>query len=119
VTTPFAQSAQSSSPSSPRRWRYVAAPVLLLIVALTGPAYYLYATSQPVIGANIGAGLGLGWTLVCGMPWSLLVPDPALNTDATLDRLARMYTACALVNVALVAVVSAVLYRRRRVASGL
>jgi hypothetical protein len=53
------------------------------------------------------------------MPWSLLVPDPVTNTDATLDRLAMMYTACALVNVTLLAVVSALLYRRRRVAAGL
>ncbi len=97
-----------------RRWRYVAVLVLLLVVALAGPAYYLYATSVPVIGANIGAALGLGWTWVWGMPWSLLVPDPALNTEANLDRLAVMYTACALLNVALSAVVSALLYRRRR-----
>jgi hypothetical protein len=112
MTTPFVESTRS--PGRPRRWRYVSVPVLLLVAALAGPAYYLYATSQPVIGANIGAGLGLGWTWLCGMPWSLLVPDPALNTDVTLDRLALWYTACALLNVALAAVVSASLYRRRR-----
>lgn len=114
MTTPFVEPTQSSRPAGPRRWPYVTVPVLLLAMALAGPAYYLYATSVPVIGANIGAGLGLGWTLVCGMPWSLLVPDPVVNTDATLDRLAMMYTACALVNVALGAIVCALLYRRRR-----
>lgn len=116
MSTPFAQSTQTSPASSPRLWRYFALPFLMLVAVLAGPAYFLYATSAPVIGANIGAGLGLGWTWVCGMPWSLFVPDPALNTDATLDRLAVMYTACALVNVALLLVISALLYRRRRTA---
>jgi len=116
VTTPFVQPTESTWPAHPRRWRYVVGPMLLLVMALTGPAYYLYASSQPVIGANIGAALGLGWAWVCGMPWSLLVSDPAVNTDATLDRLAILYMACALFNVALIGLVSALLYRRRRVA---
>ncbi len=114
MTTPSMQSTQAPRPSRPRRWRYVAVPVLLLVAALAGPVYYLYAIRVPVIGANIGAGLGLGWTWIWGMPWSLLVPDPALITDAILDRLALMYGACALLNVVLGAVMSALLYRRRR-----
>jgi hypothetical protein len=114
MTVPFVESTHLPRTTRPQRWRYIAVPVLLLLAAVAGPAYYLYATSQPVIGANIGAGLGLGWTWLCGMPWSTLVPDPALNTDATLDRLAFWYTVCALLNVALAAVASTLLYRRRR-----
>jgi len=47
------------------------------------------------------------------------VSDPALNTNASLDRQAAMYTACALLNVALVAVVCAVFYRHRLRANGI
>jgi len=116
VTTPFMQPSESW-PAHPRHWPYVVGPMLLLMVVLSGPAYYLYASNQPVIGANIGAALGMGWTWVCGMPWSLLVPEPAVVTHAASDWLTTLYTACALLNVALLGLVSALLYRRRRAAT--
>jgi hypothetical protein len=87
----------------------VLVPVLHLVAALTGPAYYLYATSVPVIGANIGAGLGLLWTACWGLPWSL-VPLNGTGSSNQQDFLA--FTACALFNVALVAIGFFLLHRR-------
>jgi len=91
------------------QWPYVLVPGLHPLTALTGPAYYLYATSVPVIGANIGAGLGLLWTACWGLPWSL-VPLNATGTSSQQDFVA--VTACALFNVALVAIGFFLLYRR-------
>lgn len=93
----------------PRRWPYVTVPVLFLLGALTGPAYYLYATSVPVIGANIGAGLALMWTAGWGLPWSL-VPWNVSGTTVPYHFVA--FTACALFNVIVVAGLSFLLYRR-------
>jgi hypothetical protein len=107
MPAPTAPPTQTSTP--PRRWPYVTLPVLFLLGALTGPAYYLYATSVPVIGANIGAGLALMWTAGWGLPWSL-VPWNASGSTAQDDFVA--FTACALFNVILIAGLSILLYRR-------
>jgi hypothetical protein len=109
VSAPTVHPIQRVQPTHPPRWPYVLVPVLHLLAALTGPAYYLYAISVPVIGANIGAGLGLMWTAGWGLPWSL-VPFNATGTSNQQDLVA--FTACALFNVALVAGLFFVLYRR-------
>jgi hypothetical protein len=82
------------------RSTYLLPPLAFLVVALSGPAYYLYATSQPVIGANIGAGLAIMWTAACGLPWSLW---PWFARMPGNDATEAIYTACALLNVALLA----------------
>lgn len=71
--------------------------------ALSGPAYYVYVTSRPVIGANIGAGFGLMWTAAWGWPWSLGPWNDVMIGLSSLDGLFLAFVACALLNVALVA----------------
>jgi hypothetical protein len=99
-------------PRRPKRWPYVAVPFLWLLGALSGPAYYMYATSQPVIGANIGAGFGLMWTAAWGWPWSLVPWNDVMTGPArlTLDDWFLTFVACALLNVALVSGVFTGLY---------
>jgi hypothetical protein len=109
VTAPPVQPAQAASSSHPPRWPYAIVPVLHLSAALSGPAYYLYATSAPVIGANIGAGLALMWTAGWGLPWSVVPWNATGNTD---QETVLAFTACALLNVALVAALFFLLYRR-------
>lgn len=109
MPAPPAQPAQTASSTHPARWPYVIVPALHLLAALSGPVYYLYATSAPVIGANIGAGLALMWTAGWGLPWSV-VP---WNATGVTDQGAFMtFTACALLNVVLVAGLFFLLYRR-------
>jgi hypothetical protein len=84
-----------------------------LLLALSGPAYYLYATSQPVIGANIGAGFAMMWTALWGLPWSIW-PWMSLDRPVGNDSEELAFFACALVNVALLCLVT---WRGRRRAS--
>ena len=86
----------------------------LLLLAVSGPAYYLYATSQPVIGANIGAGLAMMWSVLWGLPWSIW-PWTSLDRPASDDTQELALFVCALVNVALLGLV--IWWRRRRARS--
>lgn len=106
----------------PKRWPYAAVPILWLLGAASGPAYYLRSIAPygyDVNGspdANIGAGFGVMWTSAWGWPWSL-GPWHDLNIGLLpLDRSILSFTACALLNVVLVAAVFAglYLYTRRR-----
>jgi hypothetical protein len=84
-----------------------------LLLALSGPAYmfvaeYFYSTPD----ANIGYGLGLIWAAFWGLPWSLW---PFFATDrVSVPVDIGVYTACALLNVALHAGVWVWLLRRER-----
>ena len=82
------------------RWTYLLVAGGLL--AISGPAYYLYATSQPVIGANIGADFAMMWTALWGLPWSIW-PWTSLNQAVGNDSQELAFIACALVSVALLA----------------
>jgi hypothetical protein len=93
------------------RWTYLLVAGGLL--AISGPAYYLYATSQPVIGANIGAGFAMMWTALWGLPWSIW-PWMSLNQAIGNDSQELAFIACALVNVALLGLMT---WRGRRRAS--
>lgn len=104
----------------PKRWPYAAVPLLWLLGALSGPAYYLVAVApygyklNGSPDANIGAGLGVMWTAAWGWPWSLR-PWNDLNIGLlSPDRSMLVFAACALLNVVLVAVVFAALYRYTR-----
>lgn len=109
MSAPSVQPAQAVSSAHPPRWPYVIVPTLHLVAALSGPVYYVYATSVPVIGANIGAGLGLMWTAGWGLPWSVVPWNATGNTN---QESFLAFTACALLNVALVAALFFLLYRR-------
>jgi hypothetical protein len=109
VTAPPVQPAQAAPSSHPPRWPYALVPALHLLAALSGPIAYLYATSVPVIGANIGAGLALMWTAAWGLPWSVV---PWNATGTTNQEAFVAFSACALLNVGLVAALFFLLYRR-------
>jgi hypothetical protein len=86
-------------------------PALLLALVLIGPAIYLDAT----IGAdeNIWEGMGLLWTAMWGVPWSLpivfgIVPIESGNLAVAL------FTACALLNVLILTLA----FRRRSSRAG-
>lgn len=95
---------------STRNWRGLTAAILGGVLAMSGAAYYLYATSQPVIGANIGAGLAMMWTALWGLPWSIW-PWKSLDGPASDDTQEIALFACVLVNVALLGLVT--WWRRR------
>jgi hypothetical protein len=79
------------------RSSYLLPPFCFLLVALSGPVFYLIAMSRSADG-NIGAGLAIMWTGVWGLPWSIW---PFLTGNAPGTDLALSFLACALVNVAL------------------
>jgi hypothetical protein len=93
----------------PTLLQYFVAPVLFSIGALVGPAYYLYATAQEVVDANIGAGLAMMWTALWGLPWSIWTWNNPPGNNGTEEAI---YTACALFNVVLVTLVMCWLRRR-------
>lgn len=83
-----------------------AVPALLIALVLVGPAIYLDGTIGP--DENIWAGLGLGWTAVWGVPWSLPVIFGAVPVASGIIEV-TLFTACALLNVLIVTLA----FRRR------
>ncbi len=103
----------SHQPTKAARIKDWAVPALLIALVLVGPAIYLDGT----IGAdeNIWAGLGLGWTAMLGVPWSVPVvfgAVPVVSGSGTLE--VTLFTACALLNVLIVTLA----FRRRSKRAG-
>ena len=93
------------------RRTYLLPPLVYLLVALSGPASYLFAISQSIDG-NIGAGAAILWTAVWGFPWSIW---PFMHSTAWDTGLLLILLACALVNVGVLALM--MWWRWRRAAS--
>jgi hypothetical protein len=95
----------------PRLWPYLILPGIYFLLVASGPLYSWYSTTVPVIGANIGYGLGFMWTAVWGMPWSIW---PWTNPPGTDMAEVAAYVGCGLLNVALL--VGIMLWLRRKAA---
>lgn len=78
---------------------YLLAPVVHLLVLLLLAGFYVYATSQPVIGANIGAGMAQLGVVLLGLPWAWL--PLAVGPNASEDVEFTVYLACSVLNLAL------------------
>lgn len=105
------------STPKPRLWPYLTPPALLLLLVLTGPAFYgLSAASsgspEASPDANIGTGLAMIWTAVCGLPWSVW-PWMSGGVETMSSHVKELiFTVCALINVGLLAAFT--LWLRRR-----
>jgi hypothetical protein len=91
--------------------KYLLPPLAYLLVAVSGPVYYLFAMQQSTDG-NIGAGIALMWTALWGLPWSIW---PWMTSSALGFELGVIFFSCALVNVALVGMM---MWRRWRRETG-
>jgi hypothetical protein len=103
----------------PPLWPYLAFPAVFLLLVLTGPAYYWlsvaqHGTLESAPDANIGAALGIMWTSIWGLPWSVWPWSSATVEQWSGHATEAIFVACALVNVVLLTVF--MLWLRRRAA---
>lgn len=82
-----------------------------LVMAVSG--YIVVSLAQPVIGANIGFGLGMIALMSMGFPWSLLYLFDVVDVRRDAGEVALL-TCFALLNIALHVALWWVVARRRR-----
>lgn len=87
-----ADTGQPAQAAGVRRW---ALPIFLLAGLLIGPAIYLQGT---IGDENIWAGIGLGWTAMWGVPWSLPFVFGAVPIESG-NLIVTLLTVCGLLNV--------------------